>query len=53
MEEKESHTEKAPQAESTYTSLPKTGVVAAPVALELLLVAAGAILALPSKRKNK
>ena len=53
VEEKESHTEKAPQAESTYTSLPKTGVVAAPVALELLLVAAGAILALPSKRKNK
>ncbi|MCY3041628.1 YPDG domain-containing protein [Aerococcus sp. JJEM-2022c] len=53
VEEKETQTEKAAQTENANTSLPKTGVVAAPVALELLLVAAGAILALPSKRKNK
>ncbi|WP_195854774.1 YPDG domain-containing protein [Aerococcus mictus] len=53
VEEKESQTKKAAQTENANTSLPKTGVVAAPVALELLLVAAGAILALPSKRKNK
>ncbi|MCY3062233.1 YPDG domain-containing protein [Aerococcus sp. Group 1] len=52
-EKEESQTEKAAQTENANTSLPKTGVVAAPVALELLLVAAGAILALPSKRKNK
>ncbi|WP_181566226.1 YPDG domain-containing protein [Aerococcus mictus] len=53
VEEKETQTKKAAQTENANTSLPKTGVVAAPVALELLLVAAGAILALPSKRKNK
>ncbi|WP_195851213.1 YPDG domain-containing protein [Aerococcus tenax] len=53
VEEKETQTEKAAQTENANASLPKTGVVAAPVALELLLVAAGAILALPSKRKNK
>nr|WP_268247106.1 Ig-like domain-containing protein [Aerococcus urinae] len=52
-EKEESQTEKAAQTENANTSLPKTGVVVAPVALELLLVAAGAILALPSKRKNK
>ncbi|MCY3060794.1 MucBP domain-containing protein [Aerococcus urinae] len=52
VEETAAGTRKDTQESSAHTSLPKTGVVAEPVAIEVLLVLAGALLAIPIKRKN-
>ncbi|MHA6566774.1 MucBP domain-containing protein [Aerococcus urinae] len=52
VEETAAGTRRDTQESSAHTNLPKTGVVAEPVAIEALLVLAGALLAIPIKRKN-
>ncbi|WP_195854566.1 MucBP domain-containing protein, partial [Aerococcus tenax] len=52
VEETADGTRKDNQAPSVHSSLPKTGVLAEPIAFEVLLVLTGALLAIPSKRKN-